>query len=398
MAMQDLFSVIYDKKFQEFFKKKNVGLMIADFMESSEINKEGQTLNRPIKPSVPNPRRLTAGNDHQIDNPVPTVETLTVNQLWEASFRLLDTDIKQSNIKDLASQFGDVYAQALSNKVDADVLFESTNATSTVDNTVTGGSAGDGIVMSTSNIVKLSGKAVEKLTLLDVETSNMVAAVPAQYMTFLTEYLASKNTDMGDEIGMNGFAGSYNGIKHYISNNLTGSVNVAWGTNPSNGQTVVINGVTFTFVTSIGTTAGNVLIWGSAALTAANLNTLLNAPSVTTATGVALTGDNLYAIDAWVSSTNNSGTLTIKFKGYNKAVVSAGTSSPTLSKYVTHGLIAKKGNPTCIMQMGFGTYEANKEPKQIGTVNHLRKILYGIKSFDDNEKQMVNVLIDSTSF
>lgn len=398
MAMSDLFSTIYDKQFQLFFKKKNVGLMTADFMESSEINREGQTLQRPIKPSVPNPRRLTAGNDHQIDNPIPTAETLTVNQLWEASFRLLDTDIKQSNIKTLATEFGDVYAQALSNKVDADILFETTNATSTVDDGSIGGTAGNGIAMSTSNIMKIATRATEKLTLLDVETSNMVAVVPAQYTTFLTEYLASKNTDMGDEIGMNGFAGTYNGIKHYVSNNLTGSVNVSRGTNPTAGQTVVINGVTFTFVSTIGTTPGNVLLGASAALTAANLNTLLNAPSVTTATGVALTGNNLNAIDAWVSSNNASGTLTIKFRGYNKAVVAAGTSSPTFSKYVTHALMARKGNPTCIMQMGFGTYEANKEPKQIGTVNHLRKIFYGVKSFDDNKKQMVNVLIDSTSF
>lgn len=50
------------------------------------------------------------------------------------------------------------------------------------------------------------------------------------------------------------------------------------------------------------------------------------------------------------------------------------------------------------MQMGFGTYEANKEPKQIGTINHLRKVLYGVKSFEDERRAMVNVLIDSTSY
>jgi hypothetical protein len=193
----------------------------------------------------------------------------------------------------------------LSNKVDADILYQATNATSLVDDGSLGGTATNGIAMTTSNIVKISTKSTEKLQLLDVDTENMVAVVPAQYMTLLTENIAARNTGMGDEVMKNGFAGTYNTIKHYISNNLTGQVNVSWGTNPSNGQTVVINGVTFTFVSSIGTNTGNVLIGASSAATAANLNTLLNAPSVTTATGVALTNANLYKIQSAIVSTNN---------------------------------------------------------------------------------------------
>jgi Concanavalin A-like lectin/glucanases superfamily len=67
-------------------------------------------------------------------------------------------------------------------------------------------------------------------------------------------------------------------------------------TNPANGKTLTldINGtnVVFTFVTSIGSTAGNVLIGASAAATVANLLALLNQPQTTTATGVALAAAN----------------------------------------------------------------------------------------------------------
>lgn len=398
MAMSDLFPIIYQKSFQETFNKKNIGLKVANFRTSDEINNVWDTLKRPINVAVPTPRKLVNGADHKINALSPSTESMTIDQYWEASFYLTDKDVLQSNVKSLANDAGKQYAQSLSNKVDADILFQATVATSTVDDGSLGGTAGNGIALSESNVRKISTQSTEKLTLLDVDTSDMVAVVPAQYMTFLTDYLASRNTDMGDKIGMNGFAGSYNGIKHYISNNLTGSVNVTWGTNPTNGQTFVVNGKTVTFVTTIGTTAGNVLIGASAALTAANLNTLLNAPSVTTATGVAFDGEDADIIESTVVSTNAAGVLTIKFKGKNKASVGAGTSSPTISKYVTHALIAKQGNPTCVMQMGFGTYEANKEPKQIGTVNHLRKVLYGVKSFEDERKAMVNVLIDSTSY
>lgn len=398
MAISDLFPIIYQKSFQETFNKKNIGLKVANFRTSDEINNVGDTLKRPINVAVPTPRKLVNGADHKINALSPSTESMTIDQYWEASFYLTDKDVLQSNVKTLANDAGKQYAQSLSNKVDADILFQATVATSTVDDGSLGGTAGNGIALSESNVRKISTQSTEKLNLLDVDTTDMVAVVPAQYMTFLTDYLASRNTDMGDKIGMNGFAGSYNGIKHYISNNLTGSVNVTWGTNPTNGQTFVVNGKTVTFVSTIGTTAGNVLIGGTAALTAANLNTLLNAPAVTTATGVSFAGEDADIIESTVVSTNASGVLTIKFKGKNKASVGAGTSSPTISKYVTHALIAKQGNPTCVMQMGFGTYEANKEPKQIGTINHLRKVLYGVKSFEDERKAMVNVLIDSTSY
>src|ERR1019366_8330222 len=67
---------------------------------------------------------------------------------------------------------------------------------------------------------------------------------------------------------------------------------LALGTTPSNNQTVTldINGtnVVLTAVTSIGATAGNVLIGGSAAAFVANVIALLQNPTVTTATGVAL--------------------------------------------------------------------------------------------------------------
>lgn len=67
-------------------------------------------------------------------------------------------------------------------------------------------------------------------------------------------------------------------------------------TNPSNTQTLTldINGtnVVFTFVSSIGSTAGNVLIGASAAATVANLIALLRQPQTTSSTGVALSSAN----------------------------------------------------------------------------------------------------------
>jgi len=71
---------------------------------------------------------------------------------------------------------------------------------------------------------------------------------------------------------------------------------LALGTNPGNTKTatLTINGtaIVFTFVSSIGSTPGNVLIGASAAATCANLLALLQNPQTTTATGVALSSAN----------------------------------------------------------------------------------------------------------
>ena len=67
---------------------------------------------------------------------------------------------------------------------------------------------------------------------------------------------------------------------------------IALPTNPSNTQTLTltINGtaITITFVSSIGSTAGNVLIGATAAATAANLLQLLLNPTITNSTQVAI--------------------------------------------------------------------------------------------------------------
>jgi predicted aconitase with swiveling domain len=81
---------------------------------------------------------------------------------------------------------------------------------------------------------------------------------------------------------------------------------------------VTIQGQVFTFKTTLGSTAGNVLIGGSADVARANLAALINAPTTTTANGVALTADsdNARLFDARASAVNDNtaNTLTLTFK------------------------------------------------------------------------------------
>jgi len=85
---------------------------------------------------------------------------------------------------------------------------------------------------------------------------------------------------------------------NFIDPAMGGDLGVAL--QPANGETitVTVDGVAtvLTFVTTIGVTAGNILIGASATTARANLVAFLNNPSVTSATQVAVTGTNLTAI------------------------------------------------------------------------------------------------------
>jgi microcystin-dependent protein len=119
-------------------------------------------------------------------------------------------------------------------------------------------------------------------------------------------------------------------IVNYTGGNTPNFIDPGFGgdlaitANPSNTETFVITidgtAVTFTAVSSIGSTPGNFLIAGSAAATRANLAALINNPTVTNANQVAFTGAQLTAIQKMGCTDDLSANIFIR--ATNPAVVS----------------------------------------------------------------------------
>jgi hypothetical protein len=105
------------------------------------------------------------------------------------------------------------------------------------------------------------------------------------------------------------------GFRLFRSNQTTGTAVLSLATQPTANDTVTINGVVFTFVSSIGTTAGNVLIGANVDATRVNLAGLINAPTTTSATQVALSTANARLfVNASAVDSPSGDTLTVKFK------------------------------------------------------------------------------------
>lgn len=280
--------------------------------------------------------------------------------------------------------------------MDADVLGEVVNATSTVDYGDVAGTAGQGIPLTVANVLNVVTAATKKLKLLNVYDTDLIGAVSPRFENIISLYYGAKVTDLGDDVSQNGYFNKISGYKLYSTNNLPCTAVLAMATNPTAGDTVTANGVTFTFVSPIGTTAGNVLIGASADATRASLATLMNAPQTTTATGVALSTTNSDRFRARVTAVNNdtANTLTVTVKGVGELTVAEtftdGTDTWTTTLKKQLNLFGVRNKCTTLITQKMPSIEKTRIPLQFG--DYIKNgMLYGVKTYLDNAKRMVKV-------
>lgn len=392
------FPEIWDKEQQIVFYKTNVAVKIADVSKKSMLN-FSDVLNRTYRSSN-DVQKYTRGTSITIDDKTDTNEYLTIDQQFATGFYVDDFDKLQNNYDAIANYAKDdgIY---LSNQVDAAVLWEVFNATSTVDDGTLGGTSGNGIALTTSNVLSVISAAKKKMQKLNIPMENLYGVISPEFEEILVQYGAGRDTNMGDKLNENGYIMDFYGFKLYRSNQLAGSAVLQMATDPSNTNTVVINGVTFTAVTTIGTTAGNFLVGSDADTSRAVLTAFINNPGTTSANQVALSAADqrkFYNITATNDASAN--TMTIKHKGAWVISVSetlaaaADVWTPALQKQ--HNLFGVVGNPVLIMQADPSVRIREVETK-LG-VNVLNGVLYWVKTYSDNAKQMVNVEIQSSGF
>ncbi len=391
------FAEIWAKEQQEVFYKENVAMKIADVSFKGQMS-FGDTLNRPYR-SANNIQTYTRGTAITIDDKTDTQEQLSVNRQFATGFYMDDFDKIQSSYNLIANYAKDdgVY---LSNQVDADVLGEYVNATSTVDDGTIGGTAGNGITLTTSNVLKTVSASKKKLAKQNIAISDLFGVISPEFEDILIQYGAGRDTTMGDGFNKDGAIMDFYGFRLYRSNQTSGSAVLALATQPTAADTVTIEGVTFTFVASP-SAAGDIDLGANVDATRINLETLINAPTATTAGGIALTTDDARAFaNATATDDASANTLTVTFKGAGTLEVSEtltdGTDVWTAAKEKQHNLFGRKGGITLVMQSD-ARPQVKQVPDKLG-VNVLNGVLYGVKTFTDGAKETVNVEIASSTF
>lgn len=383
-------------------------------MEAQNVLKQGDTFHKPYR-SVVQAQAYTRGTAVTIQDLTNTDETLVVSTAEVVPFYIDDLDALQSNFK-FINEYADDAAVKLSNFIDADVLAEYANATSTIDDGSLSGTSGNGISLGVGNIQAVFAAAQARLGRYNVVAnhngklgnSGLFAVISPDVQQVLVNYLSGKNSNLGDTTGLNGHIGNYYGFDLFVSNNLTWTATLALATQPTNNDTLTLKTVdetgaavttTITFVTSIGSTAGNVLIGASAATANTNLAGLLNAPGTTSSTQVALSATNQAAL-THLTATAGSTSTTIVGKGSSFFVASSSLTATadgwTAAKQVQHCLFGVKGATDLVIQKK-PNVEIKEVPDKLGK-NVLPWTLYGLKTFQNSKVKLIDVQVRTDAY
>lgn len=379
--------------------KSNVYRSLANFEEESTLH-NGQIVDRQYRSDI-SVENYTKGTALSAQDLTATSDQLTVNTV-KALLMYIDDIDKIQNKYAAANLWADEAAIRLANSIDATFFYEVVNANNTVDDGSLGGTSGNGITVSTSNIFNIFGKINEKLDANNVPLSERYFAISPQFKNILWLAIQGKQTMLGDKTGEAGNIGEYGGLKLYLTNNLTGEATWVPANNPSNNDTITVQGITFTFVTTIGSTAGNILVAGSTALTIDNLVALINAGGVTTDSGVSnvsLSVANRRAVQMWVA-VDNTTSITVRVKGASYVTVSGsdGTDVWTAAKQIQSLMAGRKKAVDCVVQK-YPTVKMD-ETTSAGTIgmNILPYTLFGTKTFNQGKNELVWVKVRSDAY
>ena len=380
------------KQQKEFFKQ-NVAMKICQFETGLEGKKFGSVLSRTYSSMPTIPAAYTRGTAITAVDLTDTKESLTINREFAYRF-LIDEHDDIQNAYSAAAEYGKKTGEYLSNQIDADVLGEALNAASTV----TGGT------FATTGVLSILAGANQALAKKNISSKDRYAVISPEFESILVQYVAGKETVKADQVGLNGYLMTYMGYDFYVSNQLTSTAELVLSQDVTANDTVVIAGVTFTFVASLTSpaVAGEVVAGANAAASRVNLAALINAPATTTATWVALSTENAKLFSARIKAVNNIAATKIVVTGKGLGVLDVSetlthaTNVWTATAQLQHQLFGVKGNPYLIVQRMPSVKEV--ESHEFAGKWYKNTALYGVKTFRDNSQAMVNVTIRSDAF
>jgi hypothetical protein len=367
---------------------------------------------------------MGANGSYNVQSFADIDETLTVNIKNETSFQLVEWQEVQAHLP-TARKYGRKAANALGLQMDADILAAaSANAANYIDDGTLSGTAGNPLALTSGNVASLFSQAIATFQSANVsydpnarftkdvqleKIGGMASAIitPAVYQQIL-QYVGGKTTILGDTVTRNGHVGEFMGFNLFVSNNLEFTATLTLGAAPTNGDTFTIAGVTFTFVTTLGSTPGNILFTNATDATT-NLKAALANPYTTTSTFIGLTQGALNA-NAWVgikkilNNVSTSGTATttvITIKGTSNAAITSNFTSASntfntasgASSATSHIIFAVGKVVSLICQKYPSLYinpVSGSVAKDFATWN-----LYGYASFQDQTPAIIDARISA---
>lgn len=404
-SLSDSFAEYWSRRMQVTNYRTAVYRAIVSMEEQTTLTK-GDKVHRPYRSTLA-ARTYTRGTAVTIRDITDTDESLTVDVAKIVPFYVDDLDALQHNYKVL-NEYSDDCAEILTNFIDGDVLGEYANATSKVDDVeINNGTSGNGFTLTTANILSAFTQAKKKLAKQNLKggLNDLFAVISPEFESVLLSFLANRESALGDSTGTNGNIGRYMGFELYRSNSLTFSARLVTSTIFTAGDTITINGVTWTAAADASAaTAGEFSIQTTAALCTTQFVAALN-----NSTGYAATlgaADAYYEVSAanrdlliGMVATDGTTYIDIKFEGIGLVTVSE-TLTPAADVWtgalqIQHQLFGKKGAIDLVIQKR-PNVEIKEVQDKLGK-NVLPWTLYGLNTFTEGKKKLVDVRVRADS-
>lgn len=372
--------------------------LIAMDLATMKVIPDGTTLNIP-RLAFQSTQTYTKYTNLTFSDITTASDTLTLNSAYAVTFSMdvIDEGDNYINISPQAIKNGGV---KLKERLEGDFLAEILNANFVYDNAGLRANSGTitPIALATGasqNVSAVFGDSNAYLVNAGADINNIALVVDSFTMNTINTLGLETGFDVADEAFQNkvarGYRGRFLGMDVYTAGCLTTSRVLDMATQPTANDTVTINGQVFTFVSSIGTTAGNVLIGVDVDTTRASLATLLNAPGTTTATGVAVTDPSRFE---GLSASNNNSTdqLTITSKrGRTLASSSMTNASNDWADETVNCAVMEKGSIWMAIRDSVKV-SAREEPQKLVT-NFIIYSRYGLVTPNSGKERMVRVAV-----
>ncbi len=412
------FKTVFTAEYQMSHYKEPVYQVLADSRLESQLTK-GQTIARSYASDV-SVNDMGGDGSYSVQAITDTQETLVVNKEKEASIYVKDLDLLQAHLP-VKQKYGRKLANALVNQIDGDVLLAAyQGAGTTLDDGSFGGTAGNGFVVTASNVATMYAVAMQRLRLknvvynkrfqagagmkIEVPEGMPIAIVTPEVITAIELYLGGKDSLLGDQVSRNGYAGYFMGFENFSSNALPWTAVLSVATNATANDTVVINGVTLTAkADGAASGAGTWSIQASADLGWASFTELFNGTGTAGADNYVdvSTADRRKLKNITAVHDTAADTITFTGSGWGTVEVSETLTAAgnifTVGKEQVHCIFGLSKSVSLVMQKYPSLTERPSPQARIGN-DYIAWAVYGIKVFVDQAPQIVQVAVDSTSF
>lgn len=349
--------------------------------------KDGDAVNFPYVSDV-RVQDMVQGTDLTIDDISATQDTLTVDQSRAVTFQIHPVQEKQARAKygmDLAFQA----AYQLRNDIDQAVIASgSDNAAHDLESSA--------VTTTASDIYEYMTEARATLVRANAGDGEHFAVMPPEEVSKLEQSFVANGFSLGDKTLERGFQGMVNGFKVYASNNTPSEVVLTMDTQPTNGNTFTLFGVTWTWVTDgTASSAGEINIGADLADAKAILVAAINGTTPPN------TGDYVDVATGSRRKLQNAQLTAATFSGNNCTLSAFGKIAPAATFTAATNVFGTEESVVLFGRMGAISLGLQMEPelyirdqeRNIGR-NYITHTLYGVETFERDTERLVTLAVN----